>query len=307
MEQANSCAEILIVEDDDINYLVLEKILSQSYRITRCTSGLQCMQYCQSKQPDIILMDVEMPEMDGLDTCKLLKHSDLTKDIPIIFVTSHHRDEEQTLCWQAGGCDFVVKPVNALTLMHRVKAQVQLLHQHRQLKKMAFIDGLTQIYNRHYLTSELDKCLSYAKRNGTAFSLIMADIDWFKKYNDFYGHVKGDECLKRVAQLIKSNHHRGADAVVRYGGEEFVCIMPQVDINGLTTLARGLKQSLQDARLPHEGSKFGFVTLSIGGIYSNCVRQASGQKWLEAADEQLYLSKNNGRNEISIKELPCDE
>ncbi|WP_105169469.1 GGDEF domain-containing response regulator [Pseudoalteromonas sp. T1lg23B] len=307
MEQVDSRTDILIVEDDDINYLVLEKILSQSYEVTRCASGLECMEYCQSHQPDIILMDVEMPDMDGLETCKLLKQSDLTKDIPIIFVTSHHQDHEQTRCWQAGGCDFVIKPVNALTLMHRVEAQVRLLHQHRQLKAMAFIDGLTQVYNRHYLTSELDKRLSYAKRNRTAFSLIMTDIDWFKKYNDFYGHVKGDECLKHVAQLIKCNHHRGEDAVVRYGGEEFVCIMPQVNKHGLETLCSSLKQRIQSAQLPHEGSKYGYVTLSIGGVYSDCVSQCSGQKWLEAADEQLYLSKSKGRNEISIKELSSDK
>ncbi|CAM4128894.1 GGDEF domain-containing response regulator [Pseudoalteromonas byunsanensis] len=307
MEQVNSSPTILIVEDDEINYLVLESILSKSYRTARCASGLECMEYCQSHQPDIILMDVEMPVMNGLETCKLLKQSDFTKDIPIIFVTSHHQDHEQTRCWQAGGSDFVIKPVNALTLMHRVEAQVRLLHQHRQLKSMAFIDGLTQVYNRHYLTSELDKRLSYAKRNRTAFSLIMADIDWFKKYNDFYGHIKGDECLKRVAQLIKCNHHRGEDAVVRYGGEEFVCIMPQVDRHGLEKLSCALKQRIQEANLPHEASKFGYVTLSIGGVYSDSVRQCNGQKWLEAADEQLYLSKNKGRNEISIKELPSDE
>ncbi|NOU50413.1 diguanylate cyclase [Pseudoalteromonas sp. JBTF-M23] len=296
-------ANILVVEDDDINFLVIHKILSSNYTVERCVSGDDCIKFCESKTPDVILMDVEMPGLDGLETCKVLKNRDVTKDIPVIFVTSHREDHEQTLCWQAGGSDFVIKPVNALTLLHRVGAQVKLQYQYKKLKKMVFVDGLTQVYNRHYLTSELVKRLSYAKRNGTAFSLLMADIDWFKKYNDFYGHLTGDECLKQVAQIIETNHLRGEDAVVRYGGEEFVCIMPQVDKYGLETLTNKLKQRIEEAYISHEGSPFGNITLSIGGVYSNSVSNVDDEKWLQAADEQLYLSKQSGRNCITIKEL----
>ncbi|MBD1581934.1 GGDEF domain-containing response regulator [Pseudoalteromonas sp. S16_S37] len=296
-------ANILVVEDDDINFLVIQKILSSSYIVERCVSGYDCIKFCEAKIPDVILMDVEMPGLNGLETCKALKNKESTKDIPVIFVTSHHEDNEQTMCWQAGGSDFVIKPVNALTLQHRVDAQVKLQSQYAKLKSMAFIDGLTQVYNRHYLTSELEKRLSYAKRNGTAFSLFMADIDRFKKYNDFYGHLKGDECLKQVAQLIETNHSRGEDAVVRYGGEEFVCIMPQVDKHGLETLTSKLKQRIENASIPHDGSPFGRITLSIGGVYSNVVSDANDQKWLQVADEQLYISKESGRNCVTIKEL----
>lgn len=296
-------ANILVVEDDELNYLVIHKILASHYCVERCISGYDCLQFCESNLPDVILMDVEMPGLNGLDTCKALKKSEATKDIPVIFVTSHHEDHKQTECWQAGGSDFVTKPVNALTLFHRVDAQVKLQRHYAHLKSMAFIDGLTQVYNRHYLTSELEKRLSYAKRNGTAFSLIIADIDWFKNYNDFYGHLKGDECLKQVAQLIEGNHSRGEDAVVRYGGEEFVCIMPQAGEHGLETLANKLIKRLEDAKIPHERSPFGHVTLSIGGVYSDVVQELDDQKWLQLADEQLYLAKARGRNCVSIKEL----
>jgi diguanylate cyclase (GGDEF)-like protein len=296
-------AQLLLVEDDELNALVLKTILSEEYDVACCASGEECITYCQSHLPDVILMDVEMPGMNGLETCKRLKKNTVTVDIPVIFVTSHHQDQEQTLCWEAGGSDFVVKPVNALTLKHRVAAQVKLTRQHELLKSMAFIDGLTGVYNRHYLTSELDKKLSYAKRNHDAFSLIMADIDWFKKYNDFYGHLKGDDCLKRVANIIKDNLLRGEDSVVRYGGEEFVCIVPQVDQHGLETLSAALNQCVYDADLQHESSPLGRITLSIGGVYSPEVTQTDGQVWLGSADKLLYRAKHSGKNQASIKEL----
>ncbi|CAH9064708.1 Response regulator PleD [Pseudoalteromonas holothuriae] len=296
-------ANILVVEDDDINYLVLQKILSIDYTVQRCVSGFACIEYCELHHPDVILMDVEMPGLNGLETCQALKARSDTKDIPVIFVTSYHQDHEQTKCWQAGASDFVIKPVNALTLRHRVAAQVKLKNQHTQLEAMAFVDGLTQVYNRHYLNSEFDKRLSYAKRNETAFALVIADIDCFKKYNDFYGHLKGDKCLTQVAQLIQSNLFRGEDAIVRYGGDEFVCIVPQVSIYGLETLTNKLQSRIKEAYIIHEGSELGYITLSIGAVYSDVVIETNGQRWLQAVNELLCLSKKNGRNCVTIKEL----
>ncbi|WP_440906377.1 diguanylate cyclase (plasmid) [Catenovulum sp. SX2] len=294
---------LLIVEDDEINYLVLEKIFSDSYFVTRCTSGIDCINYCNQHKPEVVLLDVELPGLSGLDTCKLLKASNETSDIAVVFVTSHSNDEEQTQCWLAGGNDFVSKPVNALTIKHRVNAQFKYQQQKNELKKQAYIDGLTGVYNRRYLDSELSQKLSMAKRSASAFSLLIIDVDWFKLYNDQYGHLEGDRCLKKVAALIQQPLLRKSDSVSRYGGEEFVCILPQTDLVGAQLIAENIIKLMEQANIQHKASPNGYVTVSIGitGVYA--VTEVDPIIWINTADEALFNAKNQGRNCIGISSL----
>ncbi|WP_016956636.1 diguanylate cyclase [Catenovulum agarivorans] len=302
LDKAN-LPHLLIVEDDEINYLVLEKIFSDEYFVARCTSGIDCINYCNQHKPVVVLLDVGLPGLSGLDTCKLLKASNETADISVIFVTSHDNDDEQTQCWLAGGNDFVSKPVNALTIKHRVHAQFKYQQQKNELKKQAYVDGLTGVYNRRYLDCELSKKLSVAKRSASAFALLILDVDWFKLYNDHYGHLEGDRCLKKIATLIQQPLLRQSDSVSRYGGEEFVCILPQTDLVGAKLIAEQIQALIAQTNIQHQASPIGHVTTSIGITATHTVNETDPVVWINSADEALFLAKNNGRNCIKTAKL----
>lgn len=291
---------LLIVDDEPINAIVLENFLSGLFSINTVHSGEEAIVYCSTTAPDLILLDYSMPGISGLQTCKELKHNPLTQNIPVIFVTSNTNVEVQNSCWDAGGVDFISKPVSAQTVRNRVKTHMMYKLQSDNLKRMTYLDGLTGIYNRHLLSEVLPKIIQQGIRNGLCTSLLMIDVDYFKMYNDTYGHLAGDNALRNVASTIKLNLQRPADIVVRYGGEEFLCLSPETDTRGAEHIASSVLQSILALDIPNEQSPIGKLSISIGGAVAIPETPMSEDELIAKADEKLYSAKRNGRNQYQF-------
>jgi len=300
-EQKTSLTEsvILIVEDEPINAVVIENMLSGLYQTKTVHSGEDALILCDAQPPDIILLDVMMNGMSGLETCKILKNNSQTQHIPIIFITSMYDQDDENRCWEAGCEDFVAKPVNGVTLRNRIKAHLTHKLQTDLLRRMSFVDGLTGLYNRHLLEDVMPKMISYVNRSKQNLSIMMLDVDWFKGFNDTYGHIEGDECLKRVASVIKESLQRPIDLAIRYGGEEFLCLLPDTGLQGVEHLASVMLKSVRNLAIKHKLSEFKTVTISIG-IHTICsTENTSFDDVLAKADEALYAAKQLGRNRFS--------
>lgn len=289
-------ATILVVDDQPINIQVIYQILGEQYQILMATSGPEAINVCKKSMPDLVLMDVVMPEQDGLTTCKLMKADSEIANIPVIFVTGLQQQSEENACWDAGAVDFIQKPVNPSTLQNRVKAHLTLKRQADLLRSMAYVDGLTGVYNRRYFEKYLHSQVAVCKRLQQPIAIMIIDIDHFKQYNDHFGHLAGDDALKLVAQCLKNSSQRPADLVARYGGEEFVCVLPNTDSTGAAHLAAQMLVAISDLAIEHPTSTTGKVSISIGVAattnYSTNLTQL--------ADEQLYLAKQQGRNRYCV-------
>lgn len=289
-------ATILVVDDQPANIQLIFHMLGDEYQILMATSGQQALQVCQDSMPDLVLLDVMMPGMDGLQTCLALKADEAVASIPVIFVTGLQKQQEEDTCWQAGAVDFIQKPVNANTLLHRVKAHLTLKRQSDFLHSLAYVDGLTGIFNRRYLDNTLEKQIAIGKRQQQhEISVLMIDIDHFKLFNDQFGHIAGDEALRSVAETLELSCLRPADIVARYGGEEFVIILPNTDAKGAAFIAAKIIKSVVALAIPHPATEQGNVTISVG-IATSSYDVATKDQITELADQQLYLAKQSGRN-----------
>lgn len=288
-------SKILIVDDQAINISLLQKILSNHYQLTTATSGEQALEICKTQSPDLILLDIEMAGINGIETCKRLKSTPETKDIPIIFITSFEQHED--LCWQVGGVDFISKPINQTTVFNRVKVHLTLKLQRDKLLDMVYLDSLTQVYNRRYFDSHLIKTELSAKREGGDYTIILIDIDFFKQFNDIYGHLKGDEALRDVAQAIMRTLLRPSDFVARYGGEEFAVILPFTDLKGGILVAENIRKNISALDIPHSYNPSKQLTVSAGIATLRGINEQ--ENVLKSADEKLYISKKTGRNKIT--------
>lgn len=292
---------LLVVDDQPTNIQAIYQIFSGTYQVFMATSGEQALAFCKKSPPDLVLLDVVMPGMDGLQVCRTLKSQEDTQDIPVIFVTGGSREDEENACWAAGGVDFINKPINPNTLRQRVRAHLTLKLQTDLLRNMALVDGLCGIANRRSFDERLVMEFNRARRECSEFSLALADVDFFKRYNDHYGHQRGDDCLRQVATALKGALTRPGDLVARYGGEEFACILPATDVNGADNIGRLLIQAVQALNIPHADSAVApMVTISMGIVV--CLPQPD---WTPAAllayaDQLLYRAKKAGRSRIEL-------
>lgn len=291
-------ATILVVDDQPINIQIVFQVLGNEYNILMATSGKQAIKVCHDSRPDLILLDVVMPEQDGLETCRQLKADKQLADIPVIFVTGLQHQTDEDACWDAGGVDFIQKPFNTNTLRNRVKAHLALKRQADLLRSLAYLDGLTGIYNRRYFDNVLSIQLAQHRRKLSPLAVLMIDIDYFKKYNDTFGHLAGDDALRKVASTLKHSG-RQADMVARYGGEEFVVLLADTDINGAVTVAKNMLHHVLELNIAHPQTPATKLSISVGIAVAD---EAKGydSNIIELADQQLYLSKQRGRNTYSV-------
>ncbi|EKN3345417.1 diguanylate cyclase [Yersinia ruckeri] len=290
--------KILIVDDHPINIQILYQAFSADYYVCMATSGKQAIDVCINQHPDLILLDIEMPGMNGFDVCARLKSSPDTQDIPIIFITAHIDEETETRCFNEGAVDFISKPINRNTVRARVKTHLLLKAQSDLLRELVYLDGLTEVHNRRYFDKQLDLEWKLSNRNHTSLSMIMIDVDFFKKYNDLYGHQGGDDCLRRVAKVIRDALRRPADLVARYGGEEFVCLLPDTELAGAMDIAEMIRLRILEQKIPHTGSTvYPFVSISLGVCCKETHNTSAPADLLLQADSQLYQAKENGRNQ----------
>jgi diguanylate cyclase (GGDEF)-like protein len=295
---------LLVVDDQPINIQTLYQIFQADHEVFMATSGKQALNFCQHNPPDLILLDIVMPEMDGLEVCHHLKADPLTANIPIIFVTAQSEPAEETRALEAGAVDFITKPVTPAVVRARVRTHLTLKAQNDLLRSMAFVDGLTGVANRRRFDEDFDSEWRRCRRNGTSLALVMIDIDHFKRYNDYYGHQAGDTCLRAVANALQGSFGRAHDLVARYGGEEFVCLLPECELDGAQTKAEELREAIASLGIPHEVSPTAaWLTISLGVAVANPDGKNTAEQLLNAADEALYTAKSAGRNRVSIARL----
>ena len=266
MNLINTEFTLLIVDDEKQNRLLLTELFGTTYKIIQAKNGVQALEKARQHRPDLILLDVLMPEMDGMGVLRELKRDDATRLIPVIFITAldSATDEENGL--NLGAVDYISKPFHPPIVRVRVRNQLQLVHQRRLLEQLASLDGLTGIPNRRQFDATLLKEWHRCQRNQQPLSLIVADVDFFKKYNDALGHAAGDRVLQEVAATLRQAARRPGDLVARYGGEEFVLLLPETNATGAQALAEGLQQLLHSKAFAHPNSSLGpWLTMSMGG------------------------------------------
>lgn len=291
---------ILIVDDSPQNIKVLGTILKdEGYQINVAQDGKQALEMVEKVPPTLILLDIMMPVMNGYETCKKLKENPESKDIPIIFLSSKIEPKDVVTGFDIGGADYITKPFNASILLARVKTHITLMKKSKQLKEMSQKDGLTMIANRRrfdeFLEMEWRRCL----RNQCPITVIMIDIDHFKAYNDFYGHLQGDDVLRKVAKTLESFIQRPGDLTARYGGEEFAVILGDTDEKNALQLAWKMCGQIEKQQIPHEKSSVtNVVTASFGVATVFPGEDSSPALLLESADKQLYEAKKEGRNQV---------
>jgi diguanylate cyclase (GGDEF)-like protein len=297
-ETPASRPRLLVVDDQPINVQALYRALCADHQVLVATSGEQALAMCAERQPDLVLLDVVMPGIDGFEVCRRLQSDASTQHIPVIFVTASSDEAAERHGLDVGAVDFITKPINPAIVRARVKTHLTLKAQSDLLRQLAFVDGLTGVFNRRHFDERLLDEWQRSGRNGAPLSLLLLDIDFFKRFNDLYGHQSGDDCLRCTAQALKGSLNRPADVMARYGGEEFACILPNTDAAGALVVGRRLEQCVRALRIAHGSSTAGpFVSASVGVATRGQDKDESIAALLARADRQLYRAKAQGRSQ----------
>lgn len=287
---------ILVVDDTIANLDLLVNLLND-YDVIDATNGKDALDIVHNEKVDLILLDIMMPEMDGFEVCRCLKADKESKDIPIIFITAKTDEDSIEKAYELGGSDYVTKPFLPRELLARVKKELYIQDIITELKTLASSDPMTRLYNRRYFNNISQHILGLAQREKQSLSLIMLDIDHFKKINDTYGHKSGDEVIISLANLML-NQQRQSDIICRYGGEEFVMLLPNTPLADATQIAEKLRRKIATQSIKSQTGDTIFFTISAGTASVNLKTEDTIEKALHRADEALYQAKNSGRNRI---------
>jgi diguanylate cyclase (GGDEF)-like protein len=296
---------ILIVDDSPENITVLGSLLRPDYKVRVATSGEKALKIAKSDAPpDLILLDVMMPGMDGYQVCEKIKSDQRTKNIPIIFITAKNNEADEVKGFTFGAVDYVAKPFSPIVIQARVRTHLELKKYRDFLENTSYCDGLTTIANRRRFDEYLGSTWCMSVRESLPLSLIMIDIDNFKQFNDHYGHQEGDTCLIRIAEALSASLRRKTDLIARYGGEEFVCVLPNTGTEGVAITAENIRSNILSLRIPHlHSTPTGCVTVSQGLASIRPVCDVSSDTLITAADEALYEAKESGRNRICSRRV----
>ena len=309
-EGADAPAPLILVADDEpVNLALIRRRLEwEEYRVETAEDGGQAVEAARRTLPDLIILDVMMPVMDGLQACRLLKEDPATRDIPVIFLSALDDTDTKVRGLALGANDYVSKPFRVEELLARVSVAIRLKLERDRLRQraeelrrsaeaaseMSMTDALTGLLNRYGLHRALQRELAEARRYARPLSCLLIDIDFFKTVNDTYGHAAGDTALQQAARVITESV-RGSDVVCRYGGEEFLVLAPETGHEGARALAEKIRQSFS-ARLFGEGAHVFFLTLSTG--VAQLGANESGNDMIARADEALYHAKQTGRDRV---------
>jgi len=298
MEQEKN--SILIIEDQALSIRALSDILQSDYVIYIEKRSTKAFTTAKALLPDLILLDIMMPEKSGFEVIAELKDDDSTKDIPVIFVTGLANSENETRGLSQGAADYINKPYTPAIVKMRVQHQMKLINLIRKFQMLSATDELTGLRNRRDFMTTFLREWGRAKREQTPLGILMIDIDYFKDLNDTYGHINGDVALVQVAQIIKSQAKRPADMVARWGGEEFSVILPNTHKEGVGIVAEEMRRSIENHKLLLCGQNPIGITVSIG---TNCITPArdetcSAEDFISDADKALYRAKDEGRNKV---------
>lgn len=307
--------KLLIVDDTPANVQILHEVLHGDYDIFFATSGPDAIRIAQQELPDLILLDIMMPVMDGYAVCAAIKADPHTRQIPVIFVTAMRSEGDEAKGLECGAIDYITKPVSPPIVKARVKNHLELKRYRDALEKLtveldkknaelnihAREDALTGLANRRYFNEVLDAEIRRAGRFHHLLSLILCDVDFFKSYNDHYGHIAGDKCLQAIGQILSGTFKRVSDLPARYGGEEFAVIIPDTPPGKARLLVEKLRQGMRTHAIPHAYSAAAeLVTLSFGLVEAHPTRERDAEWYINEADKALYRAKENGRNRVEL-------
>ena len=287
---------ILIVDDEVSNIITLSDILEPDYDVSVLKDGRDVLDTVKSDMPDVILLDIVMPEMDGFEVIKALKKSKLTKEIPVIFITGLDDIEAEERGLVLGAADYIAKPFHEPIVKLRVKNQVKMLDQLRTILRLSMHDQLTGLPNRRNFETRMSYEWSRAQRERTPLSLLMIDVDNFKLYNDTYGHQQGDTALVSVVNAFAQALKRPGDFAARWGGEEFIILLPNTEAGGAMEVAEHVRKSVESTEIP--GEQVTKVTVSIGIDTWTYGQESSIDNLISSADTALYEAKHSGRNKV---------
>ena len=296
-------ATILLIDDHPMLRTGVKQLISMAPDIQvigEASNGEQGIAMAESLDPDLILLDVVMEGMDGHEVCRRLKVDPATQAIPIIFITAQQQESDEVLGLELGAVDFISKPINPTIVRARVRTHLTLKLQNDLLRSMALMDGLTGVANRRKFDEEILADWRQCFREQKPLSLILVDVDYFKRYNDRYGHLAGDGCLKSVAQALSETVRRPYDLVARYGGEEFACVLPNTVLSGAVEIAERMQARVRTLGIEHSASDVDrVVTISLGVATLTPTGELGFEALIEAADKQLYEAKSGGRARVS--------
>ena len=304
MNTAERRHKILIVDDTKENIELLMELFRGDYRVSAATTPERALKLARTDpQPDLILLDILMPEMDGYQVCAALKNDDATKRIPVIFVTAVSEVMDAAKGFASGAVDYITKPFHPPMVKARVALHLDLKNKYDLLETYAFLDALTEIPNRRRFEQTLDEEWRRAQRTDQPLSLLLFDVDHFKLFNDNYGHGKGDQCLRQIAHAASNVLRRSGDFIARYGGEEFMVVLPHADAEQATAIAQDISDAVDALAIVHEHSPVdAHVTISIGLVtfHPHPPGQSShtNAALVELADRALYAAKGAGRHRI---------
>jgi len=294
-EKENS---LLIIDDEKVNLKILTHILSPEYTIYTATNGANGIKIAREYMPDLILLDILMPEMDGYETLAEIKKYEKTRKIPVIFITGldSEKDEEKGLALDAA--DYIIKPFSALIVKLRVRNQIQMINQLRTIEYLSMHDQLTQLPNRRSFDERLHMEWNQAIRERTPISILMTDLDKFKKFNDVYGHQQGDMVLRVIAKIFPQSLKRPGDFAARWGGEEFAVLLPNTPLAGAMDIAEKIRSEVEKTDIPCPDGSIIKITISIGVNSQQPTADSSITNFISAADKALYDAKQAGRNRV---------
>jgi len=304
-------ATILVVDDQPANLKVLLSFLKDHrFQIRIAEDGERTLQVLENFQPDIILLDVMMPGMDGFETCRRIKENKQTANIPVIFMTALDNVEDKISGFEAGGVDYITKPFQQIEVLTRINTHVRLrrkelelekaldevIRQQKLFKKLSITDDLTGLYNRRHLNNILGQEFQRSKRHHNDLSCLMLDLDHFKQVNDTYGHDFGDVVLRDFASTLKE-FIRSSDYAFRFGGEEFLLVLPETDIQGAMQVGEKIRLCMSN-KIITDDTISTTVKVSVGAASVHHNRPASKDDLIVLADKALYTAKMTGRNRV---------
>lgn len=297
-------ARVLLVEDSEFNRKLLEDYFSSIYTFKSLSQGKGFFEEVKTFKPDLILMDIVLPDADGFDLIEELKEVKGQRDIPVIFITSKTSVENEDRGLALGAVDYITKPYFLPVLARRLRTHIELKKRGELLEKLASIDPLTSLQNRRRFEEVFDTEWRRARRDKASLALLIADIDHFKSYNDQYGHNFGDEVLIRVAMSLSEQLNRPADSISRWGGEEFAILLPDTDESGLAIVAEKMHTAVKSMEIDNKGTgNSNKLSISLGGSCCSPFVEKNPLEFFTYTDELLYEAKNNGRNHWVVREM----
>ena len=293
---------LLIVDDDTLNIMMLSQILQGEYDIRASSKGATAVKIAEKFLPDLIILDIMMPEMDGYQVFAALKNLDKTAHIPVIFITGLDNRQDEKKGLELGAVDYISKPFDDMVVRLRVNNQIHIINQMRTIERLSLTDQLTGIPNRRSFDSRLFVEWGRTVREDIPLSILMLDVDHFKNYNDTYGHNVGDQALCLVARVLVHSLKRVTDFAARWGGEEFVAVLPNTDSGGGLIVAEHIREAIEASELSLSDGRTAKLTISIGVNTYGPASSCSMDEFFSRADKALYKAKNSGRNRVCIYE-----